>query len=107
MAKQKYKPKVGTIITITVDRRKRKTIIDSDRVQRFVSNKLITHLVASQQINLNRLNDDFEKGLFELSEIKNFYMDRGYSVIGFEEIFGINGNLPVKLQAKINNPLWD
>jgi len=104
MAKKKFK---GAIITITVDRRKRKTIIDSDRVQRFVSNKLIAHLVDSEQVELGRLADDYDKGIFTLTEIKNFYMDRGYSVTGFDEIFGINGNLPIKLQAKIKNPLWD
>jgi hypothetical protein len=105
--KDKQKPKVGDYIKIKVDGTERITYIDYEGIQRFPENKLLRHLVNSGQISLSRLANDYEKGEFSLDELKVFYMRIGYSVNGFDEIFGINGNLPKKLQAKIENPLWD
>lgn len=98
---------IGQIIKVKVNGKEYDTIIDTDGVQRFLVNRLIRHLVDTEQVDLNRLSSDYQEGKFTLDEYKLFYMGMGYSVCGFDEIFGCNGNLEEVDQAQIENPLWD
>ncbi len=97
---------IGQVIKVKINGKEYDTIIDTDNVQRFPINKLIRHLVDTKQVDLNNLCIDCEKGKFTLHEYQEFYMGMGYSICGFDEIFGINGNLEESQQAKIENPLW-
>ena len=94
-------------IIVTVNGRKYITIIDENNVQRFPTNALIRHLVSSKQVDTNTLCVDFQKGKFTLEEYQEFYMGMGYSVCGFDEIFGLNSFLTEEDKAVIENPLWN
>lgn len=100
-------PKEGEIIKIKVNGLSYDTVV-ANNVQRFPVNQLIRHLVDTKQVDLNNLCIDYQKGKFTLEEYQQFYMGMGYSVCGFEEIFGVNsGFLAKKDKAEIENPLWD
>lgn len=98
---------IGEIIKVKINGKEYDTVIDTDNVQRFPVNKLVRHLVDTKQVDLNSLCIDYQKGKFTLDEYREFYMGMGYSVCGFDEIFGCNGNLEEEEQAQIENPLWD
>ena len=104
--KKEYKP--GDKITIKINGIEFETFIDDDNVQRFPSKNFARYI--GDNINLNKLWKDFwEKKLFSLDELQQFYRDMGYSVGGFDEVFGISGtrNFKGKGEVKIENPLWD
>lgn len=94
-------------IIVTVNGKEYTTIIDKNNVQRFHTNALIRHLVSSKQVDLNTLCIDLQKGKFTLNEYQQFYMGMGYSVCGFDEIFGLNSLLTEEDKAIIENPLWN
>lgn len=84
------------------------TVIDDHGTQRFPQSDILRYLVDSDLVNLNDLAIAFHHEQFDAESYQQFYMDIGYSVSGFEEIFGPssayadNGNEPVE----IINPLW-
>lgn len=98
----------GEYIMILVDNMPVLTQIDEHGVQRFRKNSVIRHLVDSGMVDLNTLVLDFIAGKFSGVDYQEFYQGLGYSVCGFDELFGPgsawvdNGNPPVK----IFNPLW-
>ena len=85
-------------ITIEINGEPYETIFDKKGVQRFPKSKLITHLVDSSQVDLNRLSRDFQEGKFSKREYMQFYRDIGYSVCGYMDVFP---------NLKVENPLWD
>lgn len=93
--------KKNKIVKVKINGKEFNTIIDSDKVQRFPTDSLIRHLVDTKQVDLNGLSIDYQKGKFTLEEYQAFYMGMGYSLCGFEEVFG-QGNI----KLKIKNPLW-
>ncbi len=85
------------LIKIQVDGKDYNTIIDENGIQRFIKNAIICHLIETENIDLNLLSIDYQKGKFTDIEYMEFYMGMGYSVCGFSEIFH---------NASIENPLW-
>ncbi len=68
-------------------RRFGRNIVEVDGVWRFKQNKLIRYLV-DEIVDLNRMKIEFHNRKFSLDEYMQFYMDMGYSLSGFYEIFG-------------------
>jgi hypothetical protein len=102
----------GDRICILVDGSPAETEIDPHGVQRFVQNDAVDWLIRSGQIDLNQLWMDFYTNsdcAITRESMIEFYMSIGYSVCGFDEVFGPsssfhdNGNEPVE----ILNPVWE
>lgn len=102
----------GDYICILVDGTPVETVIDNNGTQRFVANEVITWLFETGQLDINRLWRDFytnpDCGITNEHMIE-FYMGLGYTVGGFDEVFGSssswhdNGREPVE----ILNPVWE
>ncbi len=93
------KPKPGTVIPVKVGKRIFKTVIDQDGVQRFIRNTVIWHLWDTQQIDLNRLAEDYDGKHITLDDLLTFYTELGYWVEGLAELSYFQ-------HLKIENPLW-
>ena len=96
------KTKPGDIIMVKINGENYITIIDSDGVQRFKANSIIRHIV-DRYVDLNDLwlNFNHSKSM-TIEDMMLFYMDMGYSVCGFCDIFN-NEEVP---NLEISNPLW-
>lgn len=101
----------GDEFTILVDGAPVETYIDEYGTQRFRQNGVIDWLFRSGQVSLNQLWMDYytnSEADFSREALIEFYMALGYSICGFDEIFGpgssfeSNGGDP----AEIINPLW-
>jgi len=62
-------------------------IVEIDRAWRFQESTLINHLWKTGQINLDVLWVDFHSGFFNIEDLMKFYMELGYSLGGFAEVF--------------------
>jgi hypothetical protein len=97
-------------IIVKVNGIEHKTELISD-VQRFIENKAITSFIDAANDGIKRnLNDvwlDYYKGLYTKEEMRELYRLMGYSVCGYDEIFGTSGMRTWKPADKIENPLWD
>jgi len=76
------------IVTILVDGEPIETYIDEHDVQRFIPCGVLTFLWENDQIDMNQLFTAFMADEFTLEEYQSFYQDLGFSVGGFEEVFG-------------------
>lgn len=97
------------IIVVKINGKDYDTKIDPDGVQRFVGDTLVKYLRLCQYIDLNLMYKDFYSGKIALEDYQRFYIMIGYSVAGFDEIFGVSGlrNFEEYGLAEIENPLWD
>lgn len=102
----------GDRICILVDGSPAETIIDEHGTQRFLQNDVVRWLVDSGQISLNQVWLDFTTNrdcAITRESMIEFYMTLGYTICGFDEIFGSssswhdNGNEPVEIM----NPVWE
>lgn len=80
-------------ITILVDGEPKATYIDKHGVQRFVPSEVLVFLWENDQVDLNQLFRAFMKGDFTLEAYQEFYQDIGFSVGGFEEVFGAGSGI--------------
>lgn len=74
------------------------TIIDDDDTQRFPGNRIVELLLDTGKLDLNALWFMYNAKMFTRKELMSFYMDLGYSLSGFADIFP---------NVDIVNPLWD
>lgn len=64
-------------------------IIEDERgVYRFAQNQLYCWLLENGEVDLNSMCIAYQMGHFTLEEYMEFYRGIGYSLSGFEEIFG-------------------
>lgn len=61
-------------------------IVEIDGVLRYKESQLMSWLCG--HVNLNDMRIAYDRGKFSLGEYMQFYRDIGYSLCGFEEIFG-------------------
>lgn len=96
------------VIWILIDKKPVKTYIDSFGTQRFFANEVVRHLIDSESISLNDLRMDLHHKKFSLQAYKDFYISMGYSVGGFDEIFGASSGVSEETGhvTEIFNPLW-
>lgn len=75
-------------------------IVEINEVYRFQANKLFDWV--SSQISLNDMREAFLEGKFDIKEYVYFYMDIGYSLCGFEDVWGgeIDNVLGIKRDAE-------
>ncbi len=104
---RKFKYKPGDIVKVTVNGQEYDSIIDKEFTQRFVSNALIYHLINTYKISLNSLFEDACSGKFSYKEYYEFYIAMGYTLLGFEEVFGRYSLFPDKMKVTIENPVED
>ena len=76
------------IITILVNGDAVETYIDEYGVQRFIPCGVVDYMFLNDQIDMNQLFKAFMADEFTLEEYQSFYQDLGFSVGGFEEVFG-------------------
>jgi len=69
------------------------TFIDDHGVQRFIPNAVLHHLWENDQVNMNQLFKAFTAGEFTLDAYQEFYCMMGFSVGGFEEVFGAGSGI--------------
>lgn len=102
----------GDRICILLDGAPVDTEIDDHGTQRFIQNDVIDWLIRSGQIDLNKLWVDYYTNTdctISREALMEFYQAIGYSVCGFDEVFGPsssfvdNGNVP----CEILNPVWE
>lgn len=63
-------------------------VIDKDGTARFVANKLMRHFVKSKKVNVGDVFDALAAGNCTEAEARRFYRDIGYSIGGYDEIWG-------------------
>jgi len=67
-------------------------IRDKDETLRFRRNKVIDYVVQCSHdiplIDLNQIGRLYHSGLFSVHDVMEYYMLMGYSLCGFEEVFG-------------------
>ena len=99
----------GEHICVLVDGQPVETVIDKHGAQRFMENEVVVWLLDTGQLDLNKMAMAFHEGHFSLGAYMEFYMSIGYTVCGFEEIFGEgSGVADTTGQAvEILNPVWD
>ncbi len=102
----------GDHINILVDGQPVTTEIDEHGTQRFLQNDVVCWLFSSGQISMHQLWIDFyTNSEAEITDgaMMEFYMSLGYTVGGFDEMFGegssweSNGKDPIE----ILNPCWE
>jgi len=64
------------------------TYIDDNGVQRFIPNAALNFMFENDQLDMNQLFAAFTAGEFTLDAYQEFYCMMGFSVGGFEEVFG-------------------
>ncbi|MEE8494586.1 MAG: hypothetical protein V3S25_11125 [Nitrospirales bacterium] len=84
------------------------TVIDEHGVQRFVPNSAIDHLFREGRLDMHQLTIDFYKGSFHRDGFIDLYMDLGYSVGGFNEVWGPSSSYfdNTGEYVEIVNPVW-
>ena len=99
----KSEPSPGDVFPVRVNGVTYETVIDEHGVQRFRINETIRYIMdTQQQVDFNHLMMAYQRGAFPLRDYMEFYMQVGYSVDGFAEIFASEEDSPVTIQ----NPLW-
>lgn len=84
------------VIIVTIDGQKYATIMDNDGVQRFPQNRIIRYLLDSNPtVGLDDLWNMLDAGMISRTELMKFYMQIGYTLSGFEELFS---------NSEIDNP---
>lgn len=102
----KYMP--GDDVTILVDGMARLTFIDESGIQRFAVNGVVSHLISTSTIDMNKLFLAFQQEQFDAWDYQEFCMSTGYTVEAFNEMFG-PGSTWESLghpSVEIINPLW-
>lgn len=91
--------KPGDRVTVLIDGVPHETIIDENGTQRFPTNRVIRYLIDSHpHVDLNALWHMMDSGMISRDELMQFYLQIGYSVTGFEELFA---------NSEIENPIWE
>ena len=100
--------KPGDEIYILVNGHPVNTVIDEHGVQRFFENSVTRWLVTSGTLNLHDMAIAFYNGDFEIDDYVQFKMDLGYSVCGFDELFGPSSSYCDNTgeYLEIVNPVW-
>ena len=80
-------------IAILVNGEPKATYIDEYGVQRFVPSRVLIFLWENDQLDMNQLFAAFMKDEFDLEAYQEFYQDIGFSVGGFEEVFGVGSGV--------------
>lgn len=75
-------------ITILVNGVAIDTFIDDHGVQRFVPNAVLNYMFNNDQLDMNKLFLAFMREKFSLDAYQELYCMIGFSVTGFEELFG-------------------
>lgn len=97
----KHKRKKGTkIIMVKVGGKEYPTYIDTEGVQRFFENSVISHLFETGRLDLNAIAVDFNQGKFTKLDYAEFNMMLGYSVSGWCELHNFQ-------DMAVYNPLWE
>ena len=91
-------------VIIRINGKPYETYMDEEGKQRFPQKPLMRWL--ADRVGMNDIVEYYETGAFPLESLMQFYMDIGYTVSGFDEIFGINSGLIKSRQADIQNPEW-
>lgn len=73
------------------------TVLDENGRQRFPANPIVRTLLDTGKLSLNDIWAMHDSGMFSRRHMMTFYMDLGYTVDGFAELFS---------KAEIVNPLW-
>jgi hypothetical protein len=94
-------------IVVTVDGCLFNTIIDDEGVQRFPKNRVVCLLLDSGRLNLIDISMMADHDIFSTKELMSFYMDLGYSVSGFVEVFADKFDHESGGTHTISNPLWE
>ncbi len=81
------------IVTVLVNGEPVETYVDEHGVQRFVPNGVITYLFENDQLDMNEIFKAFTKDEFTLEAYQEFYQGMGFSLSGFEEIFGMGSGI--------------
>lgn len=99
----------GDRVNILVNGEPVTTIIDDNGTQRFIENGVVRWLVDANVISLNDMCLAYHKDQFNLDDYMEFYMSLGYSVCGFEEIFGEGSGVADRSGAPVDilNPVWE
>lgn len=63
-------------------------IIKTENIERFEPNRIVRLLLDTGKINLNEIWVMYGNDLFTIDELKEFYQLIGYTVSGYDEIFG-------------------
>lgn len=95
------------IVTILIDGHAVDTYLDEYGVQRFIPCGVIQYLFENDQVDMNQLFTAFLNDEFTLEEYQSFYQDLGFSIGGFEEVFGAGSGVADETgkPAVIMNPL--
>lgn len=99
----------GEQIVILVDGQPVETVIDEHGTQRFIENGVVSWLFDNGKLDLNSMGLAFSRGDFSLDAYMEFYMSLGYTVCGFQAIFGEHSDVADQTgqPVEILNPVWE
>jgi len=80
-------------ITVLVNGEPKATYLDEHGVQRFVPGEVVQYMFGNDQIGMNQLFTAFMNEEFTLEAYQEFYQDLGFSLGGFEEVFGAGSGI--------------
>ena len=81
------------MITVLVDGEPRATYIDEFECQRFVPNDVLALLFKDNKLDMDAIYTAFMADDFNLEAYQEFYQHIGFSVSGFEQIFGVGSGV--------------
>jgi hypothetical protein len=98
----------GERICILVNGEPVDTVVDDRGTQRFIENEVTVWLFETGQLDLAALYYAFSQGVISLESYMEFYMSLGYTLGGFEEIFGEGSGVAdiTGYPCEILNPAW-
>lgn len=79
-----FKP--GDKVIVKVGGKKYETCITDDNVQRFKENRIVSALLDSSDLDLNKIAIMYQRGMFSQREFAEFNMMLGYSICGFSDL---------------------
>lgn len=100
----------GERICVLVNGQPVDTIVDDNGTQRFIENEVVGWLFDSGQLDMEKMFLAFSRGhQFSLDSYMEFYMSLGYTLGGFEEVFGEGSTIAEQTgqPVEILNPVWE
>ncbi len=94
-------------IIVHIDGHPFATYIDEEGKQRFPQNKIVRTLLETGKLNLNDIWAMASFSMFSFKELASFYMDLGYTVDGFMDVFADFFDEEANGTHTFVNPLWD